>query len=199
MPHSIPSTTLQTGNEIQMDPEASTTNDKGRSANSAGSDAGENSPETLADDTNEQVMTMEDVGTQGQEAPAASDKVETKPEVKLEDLFADIESDEEFPSSNIRDTKASISPEAPSSPVLVSMPKWPSLLLIVRSNAIPIQSAADSDIMHSFYQRLFPWRYLFQWLNHSPTPTTDFGHREFAFTLQNDAYLRYQSFRTSDL
>jgi DNA primase small subunit len=53
--------------------------------------------------------------------------------------------------------------------------------------------------MRSFYQRLFPWRYLFQWLNHSPTPTADFGHREFAFTLQNDAYLRYQSFPTSDL
>ena len=53
--------------------------------------------------------------------------------------------------------------------------------------------------MRQFYQRLFPWRYLFQWLNHSPTPTNDFGNREFAFTLQNDAYLRYQSFATADL
>ena len=59
--------------------------------------------------------------------------------------------------------------------------------------------ASDPEIMRSFYQRLFPWRYLFQWLNHSPSPTADFGHREFAFTLQNDAYLRYQSFPTSDL
>lgn len=53
--------------------------------------------------------------------------------------------------------------------------------------------------MRSFYQRLFPWRYLFQWLNHSPTPTNDFANREFALTLQNDAYLRYQSFTTADL
>lgn len=59
--------------------------------------------------------------------------------------------------------------------------------------------ASDPEVMRSFYQRLFPWRQLFQWLNHSPTPTNDFGNREFAFTLSNDAYLRYQSFATADL
>lgn len=53
--------------------------------------------------------------------------------------------------------------------------------------------------MRAFYQRLFPFRYLFQWLNHSPSPSTDFAHREFAFRLPNDAYLRYQSFPTADL
>jgi DNA primase small subunit len=53
--------------------------------------------------------------------------------------------------------------------------------------------------MRAFYQRLFPFRYLFQWLNHSPTPNNDFMHREFAFTLPNDSYLRYQSFPTADL
>lgn len=53
--------------------------------------------------------------------------------------------------------------------------------------------------MRAFYQRLFPFRYLFQWLNHGIVPSPDFGNREFALTLQNDAYLRYQSYATADL
>lgn len=101
---------------------------------------------------------------------------EAKKEVKLEELF-DMESDDEFPSS------APL--PAPSSQ-------------IVPNDLIGLK-ASDPEVMRSFYQRLFPWRYLFQWLNHSPTPTNDFGNREFAFTLQNDAYLRYQSFATADL
>ena len=53
--------------------------------------------------------------------------------------------------------------------------------------------------MRAFYQRLVPFRYLFQWLNHSASPSNDFAYREFAFTLPNDAYLRYQSFVSADL
>ncbi|KAK0625230.1 hypothetical protein B0T17DRAFT_491724 [Bombardia bombarda] len=104
------------------------------------------------------------------------------PEIKLEDLFEGMDSDDEFPSS----------PVSPKRESFGSFPSSPS------ENGVS-HKASDPELMRSFYQRLFPWRYLFQWLNHSPTPTNDFGHREFAFTLQNDAYLRYQSFPTSDL
>lgn len=94
--------------------------------------------------------------------------------VNLEDMFDDMDDDEFLGSKPAEDPLATTSD-----------------LLSLR--------ASDPEVMRSFYQRLFPWRYLFQWLNHSPTPTNDFAHREFAFTLQNDAYLRYQSFPTSDL
>jgi DNA primase small subunit len=69
------------------------------------------------DTTMDPDMTMADVGAVDDEIPDA--KEEIKSEVKLEDLFADIESDEEFPSSNSKsqDVKVSSSPEAPSSPV----------------------------------------------------------------------------------
>jgi DNA primase small subunit len=54
------------------------------------------------------------------EDPAAA-KAPEKQEVKLEDLFADVESDEEFPSSNAQDMKMSSSPEAPASPMFVPL------------------------------------------------------------------------------
>jgi len=141
------------------------------------------------------------IETSGEPAAAVENSVPfaavEKQEVKLEDLFADVESDEEFPSSNI---KVSSSPEAPASPMSVLK----SVILLLKANSSyrnlgPSARPSDLEVMRSFYQRLFPWRYLFQWLNHSPIPSNDFGHREFAFTLQNDAYLRYQSFHTADL
>ena len=63
----------------------------------------------------------------------------------------------------------------------------------------PGSKSLDTEVLQAYYQRLLPFRHLFQWLNHSLTPGHDFGHREFAFTLQNDAYLRYQAFTTADL
>ncbi|ORY07553.1 DNA primase small subunit [Clohesyomyces aquaticus] len=101
--------------------------------------------------------------------------------VNLEDLFDDEDSDPEFPSS----VPQINSEEEPSQtePIKIT----------------PRSSFSDPEIIRAFYQRLFPFRYLFQWLNHSAAPSNDFAHREFAFTLPNDAYLRYQSFTTADL
>ena len=98
-----------------------------------------------------------------------------KGEVKLEDIFDD-ESDEEFPSSRPVDSQ----PDTTFAGDILDM------------------KASDPEIMRTFYQRLFPWRLLFRWLNHDVSPKTDFQNREFAFTLQNDAYLRYQVFPSHD-
>jgi len=58
-------------------------------------------------------ITMADVGVEGDEVPQI--KEEVKSEFKLEDLFADIDSDEEFPSSTNQDVK--VAPSSPEEPV----------------------------------------------------------------------------------
>lgn len=64
------------------------------------------------DEDKDMAMTEDEV--QGEEVTQATDSIKTeKQEVKLEDLFADVESDEEFPSSNAQDLMMSSSPEAP--------------------------------------------------------------------------------------
>ncbi|EFY99623.1 eukaryotic-type DNA primase [Metarhizium robertsii] len=138
---------------------------------------------------------MDDSGVASRMGPAASDGDDVdmdhdaddvalvKNDIKLTDMVDTDESDdEEFPSS------APVKQPPSSPPARIPSP-----------TDIGALKASDPEVMRSFYQRLFPWRQLFQWLNHSPTPTNDFGNREFAFTLQNDAYLRYQSFATADL
>ncbi|KAI0761280.1 prim-pol domain-containing protein [Trametes elegans] len=52
--------------------------------------------------------------------------------------------------------------------------------------------------MLAFYRRLYPFKSLFTWLNHEHAPTKLFTHREFAFTLQGDVYLRYNSFANAE-
>lgn len=73
---------------------------------------------TQATDSTDQDMTMADIGKAEEDLPSKDlIKEETKPEVKLEDLFADMESDDEFPSSAAPEMKVDSSPEAPASPV----------------------------------------------------------------------------------
>ncbi|KAI1487677.1 hypothetical protein F5X96DRAFT_648791 [Biscogniauxia mediterranea] len=130
------------------------------------------SPPTAAEDTMADVTMTE-----------ATNEAETK-DVKLEDLFDDVDSDDEFSGSKPAQNKpSSPAAAAPTSPIDVETDF----------------KASDPEIMRMFYQRLFPWRYLFQWLNHSPTPTNDFSHREFALTLPGDIYSRYNSYPSADL
>jgi DNA primase small subunit len=110
-----------------------------------------------------------------QQLPGAAQKDSTK----LEELFDDDDDEtDEFSSS------AQTAPQNSSQPAPQPAGK---------------KQFSDPDTLRQFYQRLFPFRPLFQWLNHSATPQPDFQNREFAFVLPNDAYIRYQSFATADL
>ena len=97
----------------------------------------------------------------------------------LADLFDDDDDDDEFSSS----VAAKPEDERP-----ITVPQ-----------SAPKAQFSDPDTLRQFYQRLFPFRQLFQWLNHSATPQSDFQNREFAFVLPNDAYIRYQSFPTAEV
>ncbi|RMZ89064.1 hypothetical protein DV736_g3714, partial [Chaetothyriales sp. CBS 134916] len=114
------------------------------------------------------------------DAPDANDPISS---VALSNLFHDSDS-EESPSSSSNDL--------PSSPLDRSA---------VPSKLAPQQteSYSDPNLMLQFYSRLFPFRTLFGWLNHSPKPGPDFTNREFALTLPNDVYIRRQSYPTADL
>ncbi|KAK4098710.1 prim-pol domain-containing protein [Parathielavia hyrcaniae] len=97
-----------------------------------------------------------------------------KPEIKLEDLFEGMDSDDDdFLGSNNQ--------------------------LNAKEPAVEVDHDPSFELLRIYYQRFFPWRYMFQWLNHSPVPTNDFKHREFSLWLHNDAVMRYQSYATSDL
>ncbi|THV06760.1 DNA primase catalytic subunit [Dendrothele bispora CBS 962.96] len=56
----------------------------------------------------------------------------------------------------------------------------------------------SQEVMLTFYRRLYPFKSIFAWINHQHTPARLFTHREFAFTIKNDVYLRYNSFNTVD-
>lgn len=64
------------------------------------------------------------------------------------------------------------------------------------ARTIKIHKPTETDMRH-YYENFLPFNLIFQWLNHSRVPSTDFTHREFAFEHQNGAYQRYNSFSDS--
>lgn len=127
-------------------------------------------------------------------APAQSLKDGAEDDSAIPDAPADdgkIALDNMFDDDDDDDEDDEYSSSAPSAPQTSSQPQ------VAQPPQKPKYS--DPDTLRQFYQRLFPFRPLFQWLNHSATPCADFQHREFAFTLQNGGYVRYQSFATADL
>ncbi|EXJ95790.1 DNA primase small subunit [Capronia coronata CBS 617.96] len=113
-----------------------------------------------------------------------------QPGVALEDLFDD---DDEALANELEASSAANIPSSP--PQTAPSSSAPE----IASSAQQQESYSDPNLMRQFYSRLFPFRSLFQWLNHSPKPGPDFSNREFALTLPNDAYLRYQSYPTADM
>ena len=56
----------------------------------------------------------------------------------------------------------------------------------------------DPEVMLTFYRYLYPFKPIYNWLNHQHPASKLFTHREFAFTLPGDMYLRYNSFNSAE-
>ncbi|KAK5082163.1 p48 polypeptide of DNA primase [Lithohypha guttulata] len=123
------------------------------------------------------------------ELPAAPEATAaTTNKVALEDIFNDEVSDSDLLTSTA---------DIPSSPPTAKDNHRGQDVASARSGQA--ESYSDPSVMLQYYTRLFPFRPLFLWLNASPSPSPRFANREFAFTLSNDAYLRYQSYPSHDL
>ncbi|KAI9890088.1 MAG: hypothetical protein M1814_004487 [Vezdaea aestivalis] len=116
------------------------------------------------------------------------DPIQTDPkESNLDNMFDDMDDDEDLDllTSQPEGTMPASSPPVPPGP-----------------EAFKVQYT-DPELTKAYYQRLFPFQTLYQWLNHGITPSNDFAHREFAFTIRTpegkEVYIRYLSYLTGDL
>jgi len=56
-------------------------------------------------------------------------------------------------------------------------------------------SSFNEEHLKIFYDRLFPYSPMFEWLSYGDQDL--FWRREFSFTLANDVYIRYLSFQNA--
>lgn len=54
------------------------------------------------------------------------------------------------------------------------------------------------DYLAMYYKRIFPYRQYFKWLSYGQDLRTCFQKREFCFTLANDVYVRFLSFKDQE-
>jgi len=74
-----------------------------------------------------------------------------------------------------------------------------------RAKAAKSVTVFDTQLLRVYYQRFFPYEQMFRWLSYGNDPDKVnenaaivkdyFGRREFSFTIENDVYIRYLSFR----
>lgn len=71
-----------------------------------------------------------------------------------------------------------------------------------QNHNIEISKAFNSNYLSTYYAKLFPYADMFKWMSygndgrHPGCDQSYFGRREFSFTLENEIYLRFQSFNS---